>query len=73
MLQHDSSGWAYAERVVSGEQPAAQPLVHACTRAVEDRRKHKNKDSQFYYDGEAANRVIKFFGFLKPLNLFFFI
>jgi phage terminase large subunit-like protein len=68
MLQHESSGWAYAERVVSGEQPAAQPLVHACTRAVEDRRKHKNKDTQFFYDGEAANRVIKFFGFLKHLK-----
>ena len=68
MSQHDSTGWAYAERVVSGEQPAAKPLLYACTRAIEDRKKYTGKESKFYYDSDAANRVIKFFGFLKHLK-----
>ena len=68
MSQIDTTGWLYAERVVSGEQPAAKPLLYACTRAIADRKTHKNKNSKFFYDAAAANRVIKFFGFLNHLK-----
>jgi len=68
MSQSDTAGWLYAERVVSGEQPAAKPLLYACTRAIEDRKIHTGKDTKFYYDANAANRVIKFFGFLNHLK-----
>ncbi len=68
MSQHDSTGWSYAERVVAGTQPAAKPLLHACNRAIEDRNNHSSPESKFYYDSEAANRCIKFFGFLRHLK-----
>jgi len=68
MSQIDTTGWLYAERVVSGDIPAAKPLVYACTRAVEDRKKYTDKTKKFYYDADAANRCIKFFGFLKHLK-----
>lgn len=67
-MQHDSQGWAYAERVVSGEQPAAAPLRHACERALRDRVQFSGPDSKYYYDEKAANKCIKFFGFLRHLK-----
>jgi phage terminase large subunit-like protein len=68
MSQTDTKGWQYAERVVSGDIPAAKPLLYACTRAIEDRKNYTGKDSKFYYDPDAANRCIKFFGFLRHLK-----
>ena len=67
-MQHDSMGWQYAQRVVSGEQPAAQSLKNACQRALSDLKKSKSKNSTYYYDEAAANHVIKFFGFLSHLK-----
>ena len=68
MQQSAAEGWAYAERVVSGEQPAAAPLRQACERALEDRRKFTGGESPYYYDESAANKCIKFFGFLRHLK-----
>lgn len=67
-MQHDSTGWSYARRVVSGEQPAAQTLKNACQRAIDDLEKSKDEESDYYYDEAAANRVIKFFSFLNHLK-----
>jgi len=67
-MQHDSMGWQYAQRVVSGKQPAAQSLKNACQRALSDLKKSKSKNSTYYYDEAAANHVIKFFGFLSHLK-----
>lgn len=67
-MQHDSAGWDYARRVVAGAQPAAKSLRHACQRALNDLENNSSKDSTYYYDEAAANRVITFFGFLRHLK-----
>ena len=67
-MQHDSVGWDYARRVVAGTQPAAKSLFNACERALNDLETHSSNDSKYYYDEASANRVIKFFGFLRHLK-----
>ena len=65
-VQSDKSGWEYAERVVRGEQAAAHWLKQSCKRALDDR--ETAGDRGYYYDAAAANRVIKFFSFLRHLK-----
>ena len=67
-MQHDSIGWDYARQVVAGSQPAGQILKNACNRALNDLKQHSKPNSQYYYDADAANRCITFFGFLKHLK-----
>ena len=65
-IQSDNTGWEYAEKVVNGQQAAAHWLKQSCTRALYDR--DNAGDRGYYYDSEAANKVIKFFSFLKHLK-----
>lgn len=67
-MQHDSIGWDYARQVVAGSQPAGQILKNACNRALNDLKEHSEPKSLYYYDADAANRCITFFGFLKHLK-----
>ena len=67
-MQHDSIGWDYARQVVDGSQPAGQILKNACNRALNDLKEHSEPNSLYYYDADAANRCITFFGFLKHLK-----
>jgi phage terminase large subunit-like protein len=59
------TGWQYAEDVIDGKIPAAQPLIHACQRAFD---MLEELPDDIYYDYEAAQRVIDFFGYLRHLK-----
>ena len=65
-MQSEKTGWLYAENVVNGTQPAAHWLKQACKRALDDRQNAHERG--LVYDAEAANKVIKFFSFLKHLK-----
>jgi len=65
-IQSEKTGWEFAERVVNGDQAAAHWLKQACKRAIND--KATAKDRGYYYDATAADKVIKFFSFLKHLK-----
>ena len=64
--QSDKSGWEFAEKVTNGDILAAHWVRQACKRALDDR--DNAKERGYYYDADAANRVIKFFSFLKHLK-----
>ena len=63
-----AEGWRYAETVVSGEKLAGELVKQACARALRDRKESEKEDYPYYYDEEAAQRVVTFFGFLKHLK-----
>lgn len=63
--QNVESGWAYAEKILDGEIPAAEPLKLSCQRAFD---MLADESDDFYYDYESAQRVITFFGFLRHLK-----
>ena len=66
MKQSEQSGWDYAQQVIEGTKPAAHWLKQACKRAIDDKTTAEARG--YYYDANAADKVIKFFSFLKHLK-----
>lgn len=60
------AGWDYAEKVLDGYIPAAEPLKRACQRAFD--MLAMVDAAEYYYDYKAAQRVVDFFGYLRHLK-----
>ena len=51
---------AYARRIVAGEEVAGELHRLACQRHLNDLKRQRTKDFPYYWDADAAQRVIDF-------------
>ena len=54
----------YAKEVLAGNIIAGELVIKACQRHMDNLKSSKRKSFEFYFDQEAADRAIEFFGFL---------
>ncbi len=55
----------YANKCISGEIKSCQKHKWACIRFLNDLKRSKNKGIPFYWDEEEAQKIVKWFGYLK--------
>ncbi len=60
MLSEEDIGTVYAEDVCSGKIPAGSKVVSACRRHLDDIKASDSAEFGFYYDRQAAQRVLAF-------------